>query len=83
MANTPKSFKELSESERDALMEFARLSEGQRKNMFRAGANVGWWNGLIDRAGSWKIVIAGVALFVGWITGFLDALAAAWQGVGK
>ena len=83
MSESPKHWADLPDHEREALLQWARLPEDQRRRIFKAGANIAWFDGLVERAGNWKVVIAIVALFVGWVTGFLDAIAAAWMGIGK
>ena len=76
----PKKWSDLRDDEREALLEFAQLPPLVRKRIYRAGSNIGWWDGLAERAGRWKLWIVGLGLLAGWATGFLDALASAWMG---
>lgn len=81
--NKPNHWKDLPDHEQEALIEFARLPKEQRRRIYKAGSNIAWWDGLIERAGNWKVILVICALFAGWITGFFDAIAAAWMGIGQ
>lgn len=76
MVEKPKRWQDLPEHERDAIIEWARLPAKQRCRIIRAGNNIAWWDGLIERAGSWKVLIALVATVVLYTLGFLDWVAA-------
>lgn len=77
--HAPEKWADLAQHERDAILGFARLSKTHRDRIYKAGANIAFWDSLVERFGRWKLVWVSLALFVGWVTGFLDALASAWQ----
>ena len=75
----PRRWQDIPSHERDAIIEWARLPEKQRCRIIRAGKNIEWWDGLVERAGSWKLVIAFVAAIVGYAAGGLDWLIALFE----
>ena len=75
----PEKWRDLAQHERDAILGFARLSKTHRDRIYKAGANIAFWDGLIERCRRWKVLWWVVAYVVAEFTGFIDALVAAWQ----
>lgn len=70
----PKHWADLPKHEREALIDFARLSETHRARIYKAGANIAFWDSLAEKFARWKVLWVGVALVVGWVTGLVDLI---------
>ena len=79
----PKHWADLPKHERDALIRFARLSPQHRDRIYRAGANIAFWDTLADKVSRWKLLWVGVGLVVGWLTGLVDLLLSLRPGADK
>ena len=75
----PRRWADIPSHERDAIIEWARMPQKQRDRIARAGKNIEWWDGLIERAGNWKVVMVIIATIVGYAAGGLDWLASAFE----
>ena len=83
MEGMPKRWQDVPETEREALIELARIPPEQRRRMAKAGANILWWEGLACRFGKAKWFIITASAVIGAIYALFDMIAAAIQGIGK
>ena len=70
----PKHWADLPRHEREALIAFARLSQTHRERIYKAGANIAFWDTLFEKVSRWKslavvvsLIIVGAALLNGLI----------------
>ena len=78
----PKHWADLPKHEREALIEFARLSVRHRERIYKAGANIAFWDTLFEKVGKWKslaFVIAFASVVAGLLTGLFDSIVGSRQ----
>ena len=73
----PKHWADLPKHERDALIEFARLSVKHRERIYKAGANIAFWDTLFEKVGKWKslaLFVTAVAAVSVLFSAFIDSI---------
>ena len=73
-------WKDIPPHEREAILKLARLDPKRLECMIEAGRRLEWWYGLADRVRLMKWIVVALGLFVSYVSGGLDALAAWWIG---
>ena len=61
---TPQRWADLPQHERDAMIEFARLSQKHRERIYKAGANIAFWDTLFEKVARWKSLAIVVGLII-------------------
>ena len=83
MSDKPVKFSDLDEPERQALLEYARLSPDVRDRMRQSAHNILWWEGFAKRVGRWAWLVTTLSVIGGGAAAAFYVIANFGQGIGK